>query len=74
MNNLLDYPHYTLPREYNGTNVPDLLLSGNHRQIELWRLQMSLWRTYQRRPDLLQSKNMTKIESGLLKEMIEKHS
>jgi len=74
MNNLLDYPHYTLPREYNGTNVPDVLLSGNHRQIELWRLQMSLWRTYQRRPDLLQSKNMTKIESGLLKEMIEKHS
>lgn len=74
MDNLLDYPHYTLPRDYNGMNVPEVLLSGNHRQIELWRLQMSLWRTYQRRPDLLQSRNMTNIESGLLKDMIKKNS
>lgn len=70
MNSLLDYPHYTHPRSYFGMDVPDVLLSGNHKQIELWRLQMSLWRTYVRRPDILQSRKLTKIESGLLEEMI----
>jgi len=74
MNGLLDHPHYTLPRNYHGDCVPDVLLSGNHEQIRLWRLQMSLWRTYTRRPDLLQSRKLTKIESRLLHEMIEKHS
>ncbi|MFN8769477.1 MAG: tRNA (guanosine(37)-N1)-methyltransferase TrmD [Neisseriaceae bacterium] len=74
MNELLDYPHYTLPRSYCGVDVPDVLLSGNHKQIELWRLQMSLWRTYVRRPDLLQSRKLTEIESGLLEEMIKNQS
>jgi len=71
MDGLLDYPHYTLPRNYEGDKVPDVLLSGNHKQIELWRLQMSLWRTYTRRPELLQSRILTKIESGLLNQMLE---
>lgn len=70
MDGLLDYPHYTLPREYDGISVPEVLLSGNHKQIQRWRLQMSLWRTYKRRPDLLKKRNLTKIESGLLEEMI----
>lgn len=70
MNGLLDYPHYTQPREYAGLSVPPVLLSGNHKQIDLWRLQMSLWRTYQRRPDLLQQRNLTKVESGLLDALI----
>ena len=70
MQGLLDYPHYTQPREYQGMEVPEILLSGNHKQIERWRLQMSLWRTYQRRPDLLEKRNLTKIESGLLAELI----
>ncbi len=74
MNNLLDYPHYTIPREYDGLKVPDVLLSGNHKQIQLWRLQMSLWRTFKRRPELLQSRNLTKIESGLLEEILKKES
>lgn len=74
MNNLLDYPHYTIPREYDGLKVPDVLLSGNHKQIQLWRLQMSLWRTFKRRPELLQSRNLTKIESGLLAEIIKQES
>ena len=65
---LLDHPHYTIPREYDGMNVPEVLLSGNHEQIKLWRLQMSLWHTYKKRPDLLQSKQLTKIESGLLQD------
>lgn len=72
MNGLLDYPHYTIPREYKGQNIPDVLLSGNHKQIELWRLQMSLWHTYKRRPDLLEQKKLTNLESRLLQEMIDK--
>jgi tRNA (guanine37-N1)-methyltransferase len=50
---LLEYPQYTRPAEYRGWLVPDVLLSGNHAQIELWRERESLKRTYQRRPDLL---------------------
>ena len=51
---LLDYPHYTRPDEYAGQDVPAVLLSGDHEKIRLWRLQQSLGRTWQRRPDLLQ--------------------
>ena len=69
MNGLLDYPHYTEPQEYMGHKVPDVLLSGDHAKIARWRLQMSLWRTYKRRPDLLKQKNLTTVESGLLAEM-----
>jgi tRNA (guanine37-N1)-methyltransferase len=71
MHGLLDYPQYTLPRVYQGLEVPPVLLSGNHKQISLWRLRMSLWRTYQRRPELLQSKTLTKLESRLLEEIIQ---
>ncbi len=49
----LDYPHYTRPAQWNGRSVPDVLLSGNHAQIEAWRRQQSQQRTSQRRPDLL---------------------
>jgi tRNA (guanine37-N1)-methyltransferase len=73
MNGLLDYPHYTTPREYKGKNIPNVLLSGNHKQIELWRLQMSLWHTYKRRPDLLEQRKLTDLESRLLQEMIEQN-
>jgi tRNA (guanine37-N1)-methyltransferase len=50
---LLEYPQYTRPAEYKGWKVPEILLSGNHAQIENWRKQKSLKRTYKRRPDLL---------------------
>lgn len=50
---LLEYPHYTRPAEYRGWKVPDVLLSGNHREIEMWRRRESLLRTKKRRPDLL---------------------
>jgi tRNA (guanine37-N1)-methyltransferase len=70
MNGLLDYPHYTTPREYNGMEVPEVLLGGNHEQIKKWRLQMSLLRTSRRRPDLLKRRNLTKIESRLLEEAL----
>jgi len=50
---LLDCPHYTRPRVYQGLAVPEVLLSGDHEQIRRWRLQQSLTRTRQRRPELL---------------------
>ena len=49
---LLEYPQYTRPRDYEGLAVPDVLLSGNHAEIERWRRQESLRRTQERRPDL----------------------
>ena len=50
---LLEYPHYTKPREYRGMLVPDVLLNGNHKEIELFRKEESIKRTKARRPDLL---------------------
>ncbi|SCH09882.1 tRNA (guanine-N(1)-)-methyltransferase [uncultured Clostridium sp.] len=50
--NLLEYPHYTRPREFMGLKVPDVLLSGNHKKIEQWRYEESLKVTKERRPDL----------------------
>ena len=49
----LDYPHYTRPAQWQGRSVPDVLLSGNHAQIEAWRIEQSRQRTSRRRPDLL---------------------
>ncbi len=51
--NLLEYPQYTRPRDFRGMKVPDVLLSGNHAEIENWRKEQALKRTRQRRPDLL---------------------
>lgn len=51
-NGLLEYPHYTRPREYRGLKVPEVLLNGNHKEISNFRLEMSKERTRQRRPDL----------------------
>lgn len=50
--NLLEYPHYTRPREFMGMKVPDVLLSGNHKKIEQWRYDESIKITKKRRPDL----------------------
>jgi len=51
---LLEYPHYTRPREYRGLSVPEVLLNGNHAQIDAWRREQSQLRTALRRPDLLE--------------------
>ncbi|MRR17020.1 MAG: tRNA (guanosine(37)-N1)-methyltransferase TrmD [Deltaproteobacteria bacterium] len=51
---VLEYPQYTRPAQYKGWNVPDVLVSGNHAQIERWQRIESLKRTWQRRPDLLE--------------------
>jgi len=52
-NRLLEYPHYTRPQEFEGLVVPEILLSGNHQEIERWRTEQSLQKTKQRRADLL---------------------
>lgn len=52
-NGLLDYPQYTKPRDYNGLKVPDVLLSGNHKEIEKYRMEAALEKTRTRRCDLL---------------------
>ena len=52
-NDLLDYPHYTRPAEYRRKRVPEVLLNGNHAEIEKWRQQKALEKTQKNRPDLL---------------------
>jgi len=51
---LLDHPHYTRPSEFRGMRVPDVLLSGNHAEIERWRREAALEKTRRNRPDLLE--------------------
>ncbi|MCD9460057.1 tRNA (guanosine(37)-N1)-methyltransferase TrmD [Marinibactrum halimedae] len=65
---LLDCPHYTRPEIYNDCAVPEVLLSGNHERIRQWRLQQSLVRTQERRPDLLSRKQLSAEQQRLLDE------
>lgn len=58
-NGLIEYPHYTKPREYRGLKVPEVLLNGNHKDIAEFRLQQSIERTKQKRPDLFEKYNNT---------------
>ena len=67
-NEYLDYPHYTRPDEFKGLKVPDILLSGNHQEIEKWRSEQSLLRTLIRRPEIFSNKKLSKRELILLKE------
>lgn len=66
---LLEYPHYTRPRSFRGLTVPDVLISGHHKEITRWRLRESLKRTLLRRPDLLENKKLSVEENDLLKEI-----
>jgi tRNA (guanine37-N1)-methyltransferase len=68
---LLDYPQYTRPAEYNGLRVPEVLLSGNHAEIEAWRLSKAIEKTLRRRPDLMQRCEPADKERKILKEMSE---
>ncbi|QGT99960.1 tRNA (guanine(37)-N(1))-methyltransferase [Candidatus Syntrophocurvum alkaliphilum] len=67
---LLEYPHYTRPAEFNGLKVPDILLSGHHENIRLFRKKQSLLRTLIKRPDLLLSKEFDEEEEKILKEIL----
>jgi tRNA (guanine37-N1)-methyltransferase len=59
---LLDHPHYTRPASFRGLDVPAVLLSGHHAEIDRWRRQQALRRTYERRPDLLVDEALTDEE------------
>ena len=65
---LLDCPQFTRPERFDGDSVPDVLLGGNHREIDRWRLKQSLGRTSEKRPDLLESRKLTQLEQTLLDE------
>jgi len=70
-NGLLDCPHYTRPEIVDGKPVPSVLMSGDHKAIENWRMKQSIGRTYQRRPELLQKLNLTDEQQRLLDEYIQ---
>lgn len=68
--NLLEYPQYSRPEEWHGKKVPPVLMSGHHANIEKWRREQSILRTYERRPDLLEKSNLTEKEKKWLKDQI----
>ncbi len=70
-NGLLEYPHYTRPRIFNGFEVPEVLLSGNHKKIDEWRKYQSLKITYERRPDLIKNRKLNENEQKILKDIID---
>lgn len=67
---LLEYPQYTRPAEIDGITVPEVLLSGHHEAIRLWRRKQALRSTYLRRPDLLRDRMFTKEDRQLLNELM----
>ncbi|RLB22897.1 MAG: tRNA (guanosine(37)-N1)-methyltransferase TrmD [Deltaproteobacteria bacterium] len=66
---LLEYPHYTRPRVFRGKSVPEILLSGDHERIRMWRRKEALRRTAIRRPDLLQKAHLTREDTKILEEL-----
>ena len=67
---LLEYPQYSRPEEWHGKKVPPVLLSGHHANIEKWRREQSILRTYERRPDLLEKSSLTWKEKKWLEETV----
>tara|TARA_Y100000590_G_scaffold435534_1_gene555067 strand:+ start:666 stop:1358 length:693 start_codon:yes stop_codon:yes gene_type:complete len=67
---LLEYPQFTRPEKDESGEVPQVLLSGDHKKISKWRLKQSILKTYKNRPDLLNSRDMTEEENIWLKEII----
>lgn len=65
-NSLLEYPQYTRPYEWHGRTVPDVLLTGHHANVDKWRRQKSLERTFLRRPDMLEKAELTKEDKKFL--------
>ena len=66
---LLEYPQYTRPEEYRGLRVPEILLSGHHKNIDVWRREQSIKRTLERRPDLLTGASLSAKEAEYLKRL-----
>lgn len=69
--NLLEYPQYSRPEEWHGKKVPSVLLSGHHANIEKWRREQSIIRTYERRPDLFAKCELTEKEKQWLKDYLD---
>lgn len=69
--NLLEYPQYSRPEEWRGKKVPPVLLSGHHVNVEKWRREQSLLRTRERRPDLLETAELTKEDKKFLAKLDE---
>ncbi len=70
---LLDYPHYTRPPDIAGDTVPAVLMSGDHAAIERWRRKQALGRTWLRRPELLDDRQLDQEQQSLLAEFIREH-
>ena len=68
---LLEHPHYTRPSDFRGWGVPDVLRSGDHAEVDRWRKQQSLLRTYRRRPDLIESAGLTEDDQQLLEQALQ---
>lgn len=68
--NLLEYPQYSRPEIWNGKQVPPILLSGHHANVEKWRREQSIIRTLERRPDLLENSNLSKKERIFLQKLL----
>ncbi|MBM9832690.1 tRNA (guanosine(37)-N1)-methyltransferase TrmD, partial [Enterococcus faecalis] len=66
---LLEYPQYTRPYDFRGMKVPDVLMSGHHENIRKWRLEQSLRKTLERRPDLLENYEFTEEEAQILQKI-----
>ena len=71
MDGLLDFPHYTRPREFDGNGVPEILLQGDHSAIEEWRQKQALYRTWMKRPDMLLGKELNEVERAMLVDVID---
>ena len=71
---LLEYPQYTRPAVWNNREVPSVLLSGNHAEIDKWRKQRSIEITLQKRPDILKNAQLNKKELQFLNQLKEKNS
>ena len=73
-NSLLEYPQYTRPSDFRGSVVPEVLLSGNHSAVSIWRKKEALKRTSLRRPDLLAKANLSDEDKKLLEEILQQVS
>lgn len=70
-NHLLEYPQYTRPAEWHGKNVPEVLVSGHHENIEKWQFEQSVRRTLLRRPELLNAYNFTGTEWSAIQKILQ---
>ena len=71
-NGLLEYPQYTRPEEFMGVKIPEVLISGHHKNIEIWKRQQALLNTLKKRPDMLEKADLTKEDINFLEQFDKK--